>query len=150
MSINNSNYYNYVNKIIMIKKKVKKYFNWLTSSWSDVWSNIKQLQTNDQCESISTFGSGLGIYADMCLAPNGMIYASPYGAGKILKINPNTDTYTTIGSGLSSYYDTTLAPNGMIYAVPFGVGNILKINPNNCTLNTDPKKALLSPYVNEN
>ena len=109
MYVLNSNYNIVMNRNIIKKKKVIIPPRWVKMPWDEVWNNISKLQTNDQGESISTFGSGLG-----------------------------------------KYVGATLAPNGMIYAVPYGAGNILKINPNNCTLNTDPKKALLSPYVNKN
>jgi streptogramin lyase len=52
------------------------------------------------------------------LAPNGMIYFTPYNATQILQLDPTTDITSLIGSiynGTSKWHGGVLAPNGMIY-----------------------------------
>jgi hypothetical protein len=53
------------------------------------------------------------------LANNGMIYAAPYGATKVLRIDPTAETAVKLSSSISSgqnkWTDVVLAPNGYIY-----------------------------------
>jgi hypothetical protein len=55
------------------------------------------------------------------LAPNGLIYFSPYNANQILKLDPATNQTSLVGSiysGGSKHTGGVLAPNGMIYFAP--------------------------------
>ena len=46
--------------------------------------------TNDS--TVGTVGSGLSSYLGRSLAPNGSIYAIPWGATSVLKITPQANT----------------------------------------------------------
>ena len=55
------------------------------------------------------------------LANNGMIYAAPYGATRVLRIDPTAETAVKLSSSISSgqnkWTDVVLAPNGYIYGI---------------------------------
>src|SRR6187399_3251470 len=84
-------------------------------------------------------GSGTSKYASGCLAPNGMIYAVPFGSGvtQVLKINPTTNVSSVIGASLGTNkcgYGGVLAPNGMIYYIPTAGFRIVKVDPTTDTI----------------
>ncbi len=82
-----------------------------------------------------------GGFNGACLAPNGMIYASPYSFDVCGKIDPTTDTFSTFGSVSSDpakWVGLKLAANGCLYSVPISSNgfSVFKIDPSNDTHST--------------
>ncbi len=81
---------------------------------------------SDGAESLSTIFTDAGLpgpatagaYQGGVLAPNGIIYAVPWAAGKVMRIDPQTDAVTYIGSGLSAYVGSVLALDGNVIGIP--------------------------------
>ncbi len=88
--------------------------------------------------SVDTFGGlnpGGTKWAGGALAPNGRIYAVPFGASAVLEIDPAGRALETFGEIPvvldGAYIGAVLAPNGRIYGIPFRAGRVLEIDPEN-------------------
>jgi len=82
-----------------------------------------------------TYGnlSGNYKYGSCVLAPNGTVYAIPFGAGNIAKLAPD-NTVSTVGSftetnAYGKWTGGILAPSGKIYGLPYTRTDILVIDP---------------------
>ena len=73
-------------------------------------------------------------YFAITLTPNGIIYAIPHDATKILKIDTNTDTVSELPTTVAQNYNSCVYhPNGFIYAFPNSSNFILKFDVSNDT-----------------
>lgn len=75
---------------------------------------------------------GLAKWASGGLAPNGLLYFTPYLNNKVLEFNPLTYESQYLGSEIDAneaYLGAVLSSNGKLYASPLMANKILEIDP---------------------